>query len=227
VRSERNGAAPMPAVERLIVTLEAQKAGRFAARLESTGEIIVSDTRQPLVDGARALLAHGLDPGTPPTMRMADKSHDSFRAAPIREWAKWSYTEGEKTPLRRQRWKPREMPDAASGGTKVGCLAPGRHQGPSGARNQGVSSPARHRSRAARSIQTGTPRLPRPVIFQSKPSHPIGKLTISEKKQLNSTEAPARRGWQALAGRSSRRRARPDAGRSFRQAGERQTVTFG
>jgi hypothetical protein len=101
--------------ERLIVTPEAdrQKAGRFTARLESSGEDIVANTRQPLVDGARELLARGFDPGTPLTMRLEGKAYDSVRPLPIGEWAKWSYAEGEKTPLQRQRWKPREMPIAA------------------------------------------------------------------------------------------------------------------
>jgi hypothetical protein len=99
----------------LLVTPEAdsQKAGRFTARLESSGEDIVANTRQPLVDGARELLARGFDPATPLTMRMEGKTYDRFRPLPIGEWAKWSYAEGEKTPLQRQRWKPREMPIAA------------------------------------------------------------------------------------------------------------------
>jgi hypothetical protein len=101
--------------ERLIVTPEAdaQKGGRFTGRLESTGELIVAGSRQPLVDGARELLARGFDPATTLTMRMEGKTYDSFQPLPIGEWAKWSYAEGEKTPLQRQRWKPREMPIAA------------------------------------------------------------------------------------------------------------------
>lgn len=105
------GASP----ERLIVTPEAdaEKGARFTGRLESTGESIVASSRQPLVDGARVLLARGFDPTTPLTMRMEGKTYDSFQPLPIGEWAKWSYAEGEKTPLQRQRWKPREMPIAA------------------------------------------------------------------------------------------------------------------
>jgi hypothetical protein len=95
--------------ERLIVTPEAdrQKAGRFTARMESSGEDIVANTRQPLVDGARELLARGFDPGTPLTMRLEGKAYDSVRPLPIGHWAGWTYTEGETTHLRCARWMPR------------------------------------------------------------------------------------------------------------------------
>jgi hypothetical protein len=46
-------------------------------------------------------------------MRHEGSIYDSMKPAPIGELAKWSYTEGEKTPLQRQRWRPREMPVAA------------------------------------------------------------------------------------------------------------------
>jgi hypothetical protein len=50
-----------PTAERLVVNPEAdpEKAGKFSACLESTGETIVSGSRQPVVDGARELLARG------------------------------------------------------------------------------------------------------------------------------------------------------------------------
>ena len=99
------GASP----ERLIVTPEAdaEKGGRFTGRLESTGETIATNTKQPLVDGARELLARGFDPATPLTMRMEGKTYDSFQPLPIGQWAGWTYTEGETTPLRCVRWMPR------------------------------------------------------------------------------------------------------------------------
>src|SRR5262245_29849781 len=101
--------------ERLIIVPDAdpQKAGRFTARLESTGEVIVSNTRQPLVDGARELLARGFDPPALLTMRMEGKAYDSFKPAPIRHWAKWTYSESEEHPLKRRPWVPRELPAAA------------------------------------------------------------------------------------------------------------------
>jgi hypothetical protein len=100
--------SPMAAI-RLVVSpaTDPQKAGRFTPRLESTGELIVANTRQPLVDGARGLLARGLDPTTPLTMRMEEKTYDSFAPQPIGTWAGWTYTEGETTPLRCVRWMPR------------------------------------------------------------------------------------------------------------------------
>ena len=81
---------------RLVVAPELPAAGRFTARLESTGDLIVTGTRQPLVDGARELLARGFDPTTPLTMRMKGKAYDSFQPLPIGKWAGWTYNEGEK-----------------------------------------------------------------------------------------------------------------------------------
>ena len=65
-------------MERLIVTPLDSKPGRFSGRLESTGEVIVDSSQQPLVDGARELLARGFDLATPLTMRHDGSSHDSF-----------------------------------------------------------------------------------------------------------------------------------------------------
>ena len=76
--------SPLAAI-RLVVA--PKSAGRFTARLESTGEVIVEGTRQPLVDGARALLARGFDPATPLTMRHEGKGYDSFQPLPIGKWA--------------------------------------------------------------------------------------------------------------------------------------------
>jgi hypothetical protein len=101
-------AASAKAAIRLVVAPEA--AGRFTARLESTGELLVTSTRQPLVDGARVLLAQGFDPGTPLTMRMECKSYDSFQPMPIAEWAKWTYKEREKGCLAVERWMPFAAP---------------------------------------------------------------------------------------------------------------------
>ena len=106
-------------MERLIVSPDAdpQKAGKFAARLESTGETIVSGSRQPMVDGTRALLARGYDPATLLTMRHRGSTCDSFKEAPIGEWAKWTYWEGEKRVLQRARWMPRaDMAEAQKSG---------------------------------------------------------------------------------------------------------------
>ena len=97
---------------RLVVTPEhdPEKAGRFAARLESTGEVVVASTRQPLVDGARELLARGFDPAALLTMRMGAKPYDSFQPLPIGQWAKWTYKEREKSGLAVERWMPFAVP---------------------------------------------------------------------------------------------------------------------
>jgi hypothetical protein len=49
---------------------------RFLATLESTGEFVVR-SHQPLVDGARELLARGYEPTTPLTMRHEGKAYDA------------------------------------------------------------------------------------------------------------------------------------------------------
>jgi hypothetical protein len=107
---------PRPTAIRLVVTSEA--AGRwFTARLESTGELIVTSTRQPLVDGARELLARGFDPATPLTMRHEGNAYDSFHPLPIGKWAGWTYEERDRDGLRCVRWIPRAL---HAGGQKSG-----------------------------------------------------------------------------------------------------------
>lgn len=96
----------MASMERLIVKPDPQKAGSFVAWLERTGEVVVR-SRQPFVDGARELLAQGYDPATLLTMRHEGKAWDSFRPAPILQWAGSTYTEGETSSLRKARWMPR------------------------------------------------------------------------------------------------------------------------
>jgi hypothetical protein len=105
--------------ERLLITSEAdaQKGGRFTARLESTGEDVVANTKQPLVDGARELLARGFDPATLLTMRHEGKAYDSFQPLPIGKWAGWTYEERDRDGLRCVRWIPRAL---HAGGQKSG-----------------------------------------------------------------------------------------------------------
>jgi hypothetical protein len=111
-----------PTTARLIVVPEAdpQKAGRFTVRLESTCEVIVGNTRQPLADSARALLDRGFDPAGLLTMRMRDRPYDSFEPAPVGELSQWTYREGEKQALQRRRW----MPFAASAGGQKSGIEP-------------------------------------------------------------------------------------------------------
>jgi hypothetical protein len=93
-------------MERLIVIALPSKPGRFSAHLESTGAPVVTNSKQPLVDGARELLAAGFDPGMLLTMRHERSAYDSFRPLPIGRWAGWAYEEGERTTLRQAHWMP-------------------------------------------------------------------------------------------------------------------------
>jgi hypothetical protein len=113
---------PAKTAIRLIVTPEA--AGRFTARLESTGEVIVTSTRQPLVDGARVLLAQGFDPRTPLTMRHEGKAYDSFQSMPIGHWAKWTYKEREKGGMAVERWMPFAVPRSGQKSGSEPLVAP-------------------------------------------------------------------------------------------------------
>jgi hypothetical protein len=42
-------------------------------------------------------------------MRMEGKTYDSFKPAPIGEWAKWTYHESDRDGLRRARWMPPQL----------------------------------------------------------------------------------------------------------------------
>jgi hypothetical protein len=136
---------PVPLVERLLVEPE-RRPGTFTARLERTGEVIVDNTRQPVVDAARSLIERGFDPATPLTMRVAGRAYDSFAPLPIGQWAKWTYTESEKHALKRQPWMPREVPVAVDReGQKSGFSRVPGVQCPAGPK----FAPASHRSGAA------------------------------------------------------------------------------
>ncbi|WP_395713528.1 hypothetical protein [Reyranella sp.] len=90
---------------RIIVVPCPSRPGAFTGRLED-GSLVVTSSRQPLVDSARELLAHGFDPETPLAMRHVGKSYDSFaKPAPIGELARWTYSEPDSEPLRRRLWK--------------------------------------------------------------------------------------------------------------------------
>ena len=113
---------PITAAVRLVVTPDLKKPGRFTARLDGTEELIIPSSRQPLVDGARELLARGFDPVTPLTMRHQGSTCDSFKAAPIGQWAKWTFTESDRDGLRRARWIAPELHEKAQ---KSGAKPPG------------------------------------------------------------------------------------------------------
>jgi hypothetical protein len=79
--------------------------GSFVATLES-GQVVVERTRQPLADGARALIGRGLPIDTPVNLRHADRPYPSFEPMPAEWWAQWTFEESASQPLRRVLWMP-------------------------------------------------------------------------------------------------------------------------
>lgn len=77
--------------------------GRYDARLGS--ELIVT-SRQPLLDGARALLERGYHPSTTLTIRHKNSAQASFVPRPIGELAGWTIEASDRDGLRRRRWRP-------------------------------------------------------------------------------------------------------------------------
>ena len=104
------------ALLRLIASPDRKRPGAFIAYLE-TGDALVAGSRQPLVDGARELLARGFDLATLLTMRYEGKGYDSFQPLPIGKWACWTYEERDRDGLRCVRWMPRAL---HAGGQKSG-----------------------------------------------------------------------------------------------------------
>jgi hypothetical protein len=122
---------------RLIASPDRKRLGAFSAYLE-TGDALVAGSRQPVVDGARELLARGFDPNTPLTMRHEGKAYDSFQPMPIGHWAKWTYKEREKGGMAVERWMPFAVPRSGQKSGSEPSVAPeGRetvnrfHDGPS------------------------------------------------------------------------------------------------
>ena len=104
---------------RLIVTPSLSESGvhydRFDVFFE--GVLLVRATRQPLYDGARALIDQGYSPEMFVTFRHDGASHDSFKPMKLGEAAKWTVEERDKKGLRRTRWKPMGMPREGTAGT--------------------------------------------------------------------------------------------------------------
>jgi hypothetical protein len=92
---------------------------RFDAHLD--GELILT-SRQPLYDGARALLSRGHPKNTLLTIRHASKDHDSFLPLEIGYLAQWSISESGHGGLRRIRWQP--MPEHLKRGGRATAGAP-------------------------------------------------------------------------------------------------------
>jgi hypothetical protein len=139
-------AEPITAAVRLVVTPDPNKPGKFTARLDGTGEVVVHSSRQPLADAARELLlARGFDPVTPLTMRHEGSPHDSFRPLPIGKWAGWTYEERERDGIRCARWMPRRLHAERQKSGSEPRMPPKAHI--SEIRSYG--EPAQHQGRAA------------------------------------------------------------------------------
>jgi hypothetical protein len=115
------------AVLRLIASPDRKRPGAFSAYPE-TGDAVVFGSRQPLVDGARELLARGFDPATPLTMRMEGKAYDSFQPMPIGEWARGTYAESEERALRRVPWMPFPAPRSGQKSGSEPSVVPEGHE---------------------------------------------------------------------------------------------------
>jgi hypothetical protein len=89
-----------------LVIKPAPKAGRF---LGYAGDEFIVQSRQPFLDGARALLARGHDPATPYNMRHAGSDVLSFVTTTIGHAAGLSVNDA-RTP-RFQKFIPFEWPD--------------------------------------------------------------------------------------------------------------------
>jgi hypothetical protein len=90
-----------------------------------TGEVLLPRTRLPLLDGARALIARGLDPATRITLRHRGSANDSFTPMRLGVAARWTVEEGSRsTCFRRHREKPAEnVADRAVSGAFAECPA--------------------------------------------------------------------------------------------------------
>jgi hypothetical protein len=63
----------------IIATPLIDKPGRFEARL-ADGKLLCASTRQPLLDGARELLKHGVDPKVQVVMRHYNSTVDALKS---------------------------------------------------------------------------------------------------------------------------------------------------
>jgi len=92
---------PRAAVITIIVSELRDRPGCFEARVD--GKVLCT-SRQPLLDGARELLARGHDPTARAVMRHAGSAIDAIGGV-IGRLAKLTTEESSQTPLRVRRWK--------------------------------------------------------------------------------------------------------------------------
>jgi hypothetical protein len=77
----------------VIVVSSTKSAGYFQARLQQSNEVLVKNSRQPFLDGARVLVAKGYDPNTSLVMKHMGSDIVALRA-PLGMAAKLSVEEG-------------------------------------------------------------------------------------------------------------------------------------
>lgn len=87
-----------------------------------TGTVLVARTRSPFLDGARALLALGADPGALVVFRISGKEHDGFDPIPLARAAKMAVSERDSRSVRLAAWRPFNKP--AQPGTRGAELPP-------------------------------------------------------------------------------------------------------
>jgi len=92
------------------------KPGRYAAVLPDGRALVHS--RQPLLDGARKLLAEGVPPETGLETRHYDSGIIAQRST-VGEAAKWTVKEGDQRGLQRIRYRPYEGPRPEPAGPKT------------------------------------------------------------------------------------------------------------
>lgn len=85
-------------------------AGKFRAVVGSMA--ITKPARQPLFDGARALLALGHDPAEVVAARHAGSDTIAMHGT-LGDLARWTIEERDQGGMRRALWKPREMADSS------------------------------------------------------------------------------------------------------------------
>lgn len=87
-----------------------ERAPRYEARLEGTGELICI-SHQPEFDGARELIKRGHDPEELMVTCWAADGYDAIVPKPLRHFAQWTMEEGTRG-MTVRKWEPH--PDAVS-----------------------------------------------------------------------------------------------------------------
>jgi hypothetical protein len=83
-----------PASPTLVIIVSPTKsAGHFQAKLQHTDEVLVQNSRQPFLDGARVLVLRGYDPGVLLVMKHLGSDLVALRA-PLGKAAKLTVEEG-------------------------------------------------------------------------------------------------------------------------------------